>query len=111
MFKMTPNQICACNDGCSWGRGRVVRPPGATESGSQKSGCQNERSLKWPFSVKGLTKYLSRCKYQIKEQCVVCYVAVVQHLLRNTSTATTNCHITHNTLIFKLIFTSGQVFC
>jgi len=18
MFKMTPNQICACNDGCSW---------------------------------------------------------------------------------------------
>jgi len=25
----------------------------------------------------GSTKYVSRCKYHIKEQCVICYVAVL----------------------------------
>jgi hypothetical protein len=47
MFKIIPNQICACNDGCSWrgagggggGRGRVGWPPRAQQTRDHKRWC------------------------------------------------------------------------
>jgi len=77
----------------------------------------------WYISWGGSTKYVSRCKCQIKQQCVVCCMTVddchaTSNMLLLNLTFTSersckfdSCHITHNTLLFNLIWTPGHAFC
>ena len=76
----------------------------------------------WYILWGGSTKYVSRCKCQIKQQHVVCCMTVddchaTSNMLLLNLTFTSehsckfdSCHLTNNMLLFNLIWTSGHVF-